>query len=141
MMPRRPNPMSVKSNTTYDVSEAARALNVTPATIRNWIKDGLEAMTASKPHLILGQAIREYLRAKYVAARRPLNDDELFFPSCGTGRKPLDMQVNQSKLTAKTDLLKGVCLQCGSTTTRMISHKQRHAFAATFQITKERGRE
>jgi hypothetical protein len=136
-MPRRANPMAVKANATYDVFEAARALSVTPATIRNWIKDGLEAMTASKPYLILGSAIREYLRAKYAAARRPLKDDELFCPSCGKGRKPLNMQVSQSQITAKTDLLKGICGHCASTATRMISHKQRQAFAATFQISKE----
>lgn len=133
-MSKRFNPMAVKANTTYDVFEAARALNVTPATIRNWIKDGMEAMTASKPFLILGSAIREYLRAKYAAARRPLQNDELFCPSCGKGREPLNMQVHQSKISPKTDLLKGICGHCNSTATRMISHKQRQAFAATFVI-------
>lgn len=59
-MPKRANPMAVKANATYDVFEAARALKVSPATIRNWIKDGLEAMTSTKPYLILGAAIREY---------------------------------------------------------------------------------
>ena len=136
-MPRRVNPMAVKANATYDIFEAAHALKVTPATIRNWIKDGLEAMTSSKPYLILGASIREYLRAKYAAARRPLKDDELFCPSCGTGRKPFNMQVTQTPLTARTDLLRGICKHCGCTATRMISHKQRQAFAATFQISKE----
>lgn len=136
-MAKRVNPMSVKANATYDVLEAARALNVTPATIRNWIKDGLEAMTSSKPYLILGSAIREYLRAKYAAARRPLTVDELFCPSCGKGRKPLNLLVSQSQITSNTDLLRGICEHCGCTATRMISHEQRLAFAATFQISKE----
>lgn len=136
-MSKHSNPMAVKANATYTVIEAAQALKVTPATIRNWIRDGLEAMTSSKPYLILGAAIREYLRAKYAAARRPLNDDELFCPSCGKGRKPLNTQVSQSEITAKTDLLKGICHHCGGTATRMISHKQRTGFAATFLISKE----
>lgn len=136
-MPRRANPMAVKANATYDVFEAARALKVTPATIRNWIKDGLEAMTSSKPYLMLGSAIREYLQAKYAAARRPLEDDQLYCPSCGTGRKPVGLQVTQSALTPKTDILKGPCSHCGGTATRMISHQQREGFAVTFQISKE----
>lgn len=136
-MPRRANPMAVKANATYDVLEAARALNVTPATIRNWIKDGLEAMTNSKPYLILGAAIREYLRAKYAAARRPLQTDELFCPSCRKGRKPINMRVIHSQVSIKTDLLKGVCGYCNCNATRMISHKQRSVFAETFKITKE----
>ena len=53
-MGKRVNPMAVKANATYDVSEAARALSVTPATIRDGIKDGMEAMTSSRPHLLLG---------------------------------------------------------------------------------------
>ncbi|UWR09969.1 helix-turn-helix domain-containing protein [Sulfitobacter mediterraneus] len=136
-MAKRVNPMAVKANATYDVLEAARALNVTPATIRNWIKDGLEAMTSAKPYLILGSAIREYLQERYAAARRPLKDDELFCPSCGKGRKPLNLLVSQSQITIKTDLLKGICQHCGCTATRMISHKQRLVFATTFQISKE----
>ncbi|MGJ8604411.1 MAG: helix-turn-helix domain-containing protein [Marivita sp.] len=137
-MPKRVNPMAVKGNLTYDVFEAASALKVTPATIRNWIKDGLKAMTSSKPYLILGASIREYLRTKYAAARRPLNDDELFCPSCRKGRKPLHMRVTQTKITTKTDLLKGTCQYCNGTATRMISHKQHSLFSAIFKITKGR---
>ena len=136
-MAKRVNPMAVKANVSYEAFEAARALGVSTATIRNWGKDGMEVMTSSKPYLILGSAIREYLRAKYAAARRPLEDDELFCASCGKGRKPLNLLVSQSQITIKTDLLKGICQNCGCTATRMISHKQRLAFAATFQISKE----
>ena len=135
-MPRRANPMAVKANVTYDVFEAARALKVTPATIRNWIKDGLKAMTSQKPFLMLGAAIREYLRAKYKAAKRPLEPDQLYCPRCKTGRAPLGMMATQSKMTAQTDLLTGPCGICGATSTRIISHDQRVRFAATFRITK-----
>lgn len=140
-MAKRVNPMAVKKDYAYDIVEAARALNVTPATIRNWMKDGMEAMTASKPYLILGDAIREYLRTKYTAAKRPLKEGELFCPSCRTGRKPVGMLVTLTAISVKTDLLKGPCGHCGGTATRMISHKQRHFFAATFQFAKERNSE
>ena len=136
-MPKRVNPMAVKANDTYDVFEAARALKVSPATIRNWIKDDLEAMTASKPYLILGSAIREYIRAKKASARRPLKDDQLFCPSCRTGRKPNGMRVTLSAVSPKTAILKGVCEHCNGTATRMISHKQHKALAATFRISTE----
>ncbi|PSL20517.1 helix-turn-helix domain-containing protein [Shimia abyssi] len=136
-MAKRVNPMAVKTNTTYDVFEAARELNVTPATIRNWIKDGMEAMTSSKPYLILGSAIREYLRSKKAAARRPLKDEQLFCPSCRTGRKPVGMKVTLSAVSPKTDILKGVCQRCDGTATRMISHEQHQTFASIFRISAE----
>jgi hypothetical protein len=140
-MTKRVNPMAVKANATYDVFEAARALKVSPATIRNWVKGGMEAMTDSKPYLILGSAIREYLRAKYEAARSPLKEDELFCPSCRTGRKPMDMIVTLSPVSPKTDLLKGACERCNCTSTRMISHQKPHDFATTFQISAKRNSE
>ena len=133
-MPKRANPMAVRANVTYDVFEAADALRVKPATIRNWIKDGMEAMTSQKPFLILGAAIREYLRAKYKSAKRPLGPDQLYCASCNNGRVPIPLTVTQSAVSAKTDLLQGLCGTCGCKSTRMISHQQRAHFAEIFQI-------
>lgn len=135
-MAKRVNPMAVKANVAYDVGEAATALDVTPATIRNWIKDGMEAMTASKPHLILGEAIREYLQSKYAAAKKPLKQNELFCPSCRTGREPVPGSVSIRPVSPKTDLLKGQCAVCGGKATRMISHNQLQLFADTFKVVK-----
>ena len=79
-MSKRANPMAVKASLTYTVGEAAHALGKTPATIRNWIRDGLPVMSSHKPYLISGAAIREYLRAKYKNAKRPLGPDQLYCP-------------------------------------------------------------
>ena len=81
-MSKRTNPMAVKSALAYTVEEAANALSKTPATIRNWVKDGLPIMASHKPYLISGAAIREYLRAKRKDAKRPLEPDELYCPAC-----------------------------------------------------------
>ena len=136
-MGKRANPMAVKSALTYDINEAALALGKTPATIRNWIKDGLAVMSSRKPYLILGAAIQEYLRAKYRAAKRPLEPDQLFCPSCGIGRKPIEMMVTISPIPPKTLLLKGVCESCRGGCTRMIAISNVQVFAAVFTIAKE----
>lgn len=107
-MDKRANPMAVKSALTYTIEEAAMALSKNPATIRNWIKDGLPVMAKSKPYLISGDAIREYLRAKYKSAKRPLRADELYCPTCRVGRCPVDLVVVSEPITAKTLLLQGV---------------------------------
>ena len=135
-MGKRANPMSVRAALTYDVTEAARALGKTPPTIRNWIRDGLEVMSCQKPYLILGAAIQEYLRAKYRAAKRPLDCDQLFCPSCRKGQKPKQMAVTISDISANTSLLKGQCTQCGGTCTRMIATSKAEHFGATFLIKK-----
>jgi transposase-like protein len=129
--------MAVKASLTYTIDEAAQALGKNPATIRNWIRDGLPVMSSCKPYLMSGAAIREYLRAKHKAAKRPLEADQLFCPTCGVGRKPVDMAVCMSKIAPKTNLLKGQCSQCKGTATRMIARSRVTEFAQTFIIKKQ----
>lgn len=136
-MGKRANPMAVKASLTYDIAEAAKALGVTPVTIRNWIKDGLPVMSSRKPFLILGEAVREYLQGKRKANKRPLQPDELFCPSCRDGQKPVGLVVTITQLGSGTSLLKGDCEACGCTNTRMIAMRDRSTFAATFQIATE----
>ncbi len=136
-MGKRANPMAVKAALTYDINEAALALDKTPATIRNWHKDGLVVMSSRKPFLISGAAIQEYLRARYKAAKRPLGPDQLFCPSCRAGRKPWAMAVTITPMASSTSLLKGVCESCASGCTRMIANRNVDTFAAVFTITKE----
>lgn len=138
-MGKRSNPLAVKSALTYNINEAAFALGKTPATIRNWIKDGLAVMSSRKPYLILGAAIQEYLRAKNKRAKRPLESTELFCPSCRIGRRPLDMVVTNGPISPHTSLLKGLCERCGGVCTRMISTKKTKEFAVIFKIAKEAG--
>ena len=131
-MSKRANPMAVKSALTYEVSEAAKALGKSQATIRNWIRDGLPVLTSQKPYLISGAAIRGYLRFKYRAAKSPLADDELFCLSCRAGRRPVGMMVEAIANTPKTTRLRGLCERCGTTSTRIISNTKAQVFARTF---------
>lgn len=134
-MGRRANPMAVKLALTYEVAEAAKVLGMTPATIRNWIKDGLPVMATRKPYLISGEAIREYLRTKSRAAKSPLSIDQLYCLSCRTGRTPGQGTVRCMDLSAKTALLKGLCAHCDLTCTRMISRQRIPEFKQTFGFT------
>ncbi|SFR45018.1 helix-turn-helix domain-containing protein [Litoreibacter janthinus] len=133
-MSKRANPMAVKSALTYDVSEAAKALGKSPATIRNWIKDGLPVMARQKPCLISGEAIRNYLRAKYRKAKSQLSHDELYCLSCRAGRKPVRLTVEVIPNNTKTTRLRGRCECCGAVSTRIISNSKAHAFAQTFDF-------
>jgi hypothetical protein len=136
IMAKKANPMAVKSALTYEISEAAAALGKNPATIRNWIKDGLPVMASQKPYLISGEAIREYLRAKYKDAKTPLAPSELYCPACKAGREPVDGLVTFHRQTSKMALLKGECMRCSATAARFISMSRHAEFTQTFKISK-----
>lgn len=133
-MGKRANPMAVKAALAYEIDEAAAAVGKTPATIHNWIRDGLPVMASKKPYLISGAAIREYLRQKYKKSKSPLAPDELYCFSCRTGRKPLGMIVRAYPNNAKTTNLKGQCDHCGGNAGRIIANAEAAAFAETFDV-------
>ncbi|WP_386682736.1 helix-turn-helix domain-containing protein [Loktanella sp. R86503] len=135
-MTKRANPMAVKASLTYEVSEAALALGKSKATIRNWIRDGLPVMAAQKPYLILGQALRDYIRARSQAAKSPLAQDELYCLSCKSAQRPHDLIVEVVPNNAQTIRLKGVCSDCGGAAGRYVSKKKLQQFAAIFTFKK-----
>ncbi len=138
-MGKRANPMAVKAALTYEIGEAARALDKSPATIRNWVKDGLPIMAQRRPYLISGAALRDYLRAKYEESKSQLALDELLCMACRQGRKPFNMEVECDPNNAKTYRLKGTCDHCGASAARIISIDRATEFAQTFRFKKSGG--
>ncbi|MBT0958667.1 helix-turn-helix domain-containing protein [Alphaproteobacteria bacterium KMM 3653] len=133
-MSRRANPMAIKAALTYEVGEAAKALGKSPATIRNWIKDGLPVLASQKPYLIVGVELREYIIGKRRDTKAPLKPDELYCLSCRAGRKPIDMLVEAVPNNLKTLRLEGRCECCGAKATRFVSKDNAPSFAQTFQF-------
>ena len=136
-MPRLPNPMKINKALTYTVEEAANVLGVTTATIRNYVRRGLPIMTAQRPYLISGEALRAFLLNERESRKKPLQPDELFCPSCGAGRRPYGLMVDLVMLSGKSGLLMGLCEVCEGPARRMIGTRQVDDFAAIFDITEQ----
>lgn len=134
-MPKRPNPMAVNKALTYTIEEAASALGVTTATIRNYVRRGLPIMTSQRPYLVSGEALRLFLLNERESRKKPLQSDELFCPSCRRGRRPFGMMVDLILMSGKSGRLTGLCETCDGPSQRMISFRQIKDFAAIFDIT------
>ena len=93
-MGKKLNPMAVKKASTYDTKELARALGVTPATVRNLYRRGMPALTSKTPYLFIGEGVREFIKAERNANKRPLEPDQLYCPACRKGRRPFAMMVD-----------------------------------------------
>lgn len=133
-MSKRPSPMAINKVLTYTIEEAGIALGVTTATIRNYVRRGLPIMTAQRPYLISGEALRTFLLNERERRKKPLQSEELFCPACGEGRRPYGMMVDLVSLTSKTDLLTSLCEVCDGPTRRIIGTRQINVFAAVFEI-------
>lgn len=127
--------MAVKQVLTYTVEEAADALGVTTATVRNYIRRGLPVMANKRPALLSGQEIRRFLRAERRAKKSPLAPNELRCPSCQTGRRPFGMLVDAEPINQNTAILKGLCEVCEAPSSRFVATNRLSEFAETFDIT------
>ena len=140
-MPKRPNPRTIKAARTYTVEEAANALGVSVGTIRSWVKSGLPLMRSQRPFLILGDALRSFLKERAQASKAPLLDDQLYCLTCKVGRKPIGLLVDCIPQTPGTARLLGLCEVCGGTCNRMISRSQIDHFSQVFCVAIKEGQQ
>lgn len=135
-MPKRPNPMSINKALNYTTEEAARALKVTTATIRNYVRRGLPVMKDQRPYLYHGEDLRDFVLKERQRSKRPLKPDELFCPTCKKGQRPFALIVDLVPRNAKTAMLNGLCSACEGPSNRIIGLRHLSDFAAIFDITK-----
>jgi len=138
-MPKRPNPRAIKAARTYTVEEAAIVLGVSVGTIRSWVKSGLPLMRSQRPFLILGDALRNFLKDRAQASRAPLREDQLYCLTCKAGRTPMGLLVDCIPQTPKTARLLGLCNVCGGTCNRMISKSKIDDFSQVFCVAIKEG--
>ncbi|MDB4020502.1 helix-turn-helix domain-containing protein [Planktomarina temperata] len=138
-MPKRPNPRAIKAARTYTVEEAAIVLGVSVGTIRSWVKSGLPLMRSQRPFLILGDALRNFLKDRAKASRAPLREDQLYCLTCKAGRNPMGLLVDCIPQTPKTARLLGLCNVCGGTCNRMISKSKIDDFSQVFCVAIKEG--
>lgn len=120
-MAKLPNPRAIRAARAYSIDEAADVLHISIGTVRCWIKNGLPAMTAQRPFLILGHDMRVFLQDRRAKMKAPLGPDQLLCLTCKMGRRPLGMMADLHPQNGNTARLVGLCEVCGGTCNRMIS--------------------
>ena len=111
-MSRRYNPRWVKGHETYTAPELARAGRVTVPTVRLWKKQGLKPIDERRPHLFLGQTVRDFWRSRE-APRVRLEPGEFYCVACKAKRLPNDLLVATEPYSATSINFIGTCPVCG----------------------------
>jgi excisionase family DNA binding protein len=88
MSGKRINPRLAKLHRSYSAEEAARTLGVHKGTVRNWIKAGLPTVDKTRPVLILGSQLRDWLEQRRKAGKRPCPPGKLYCFKCREPRSP-----------------------------------------------------
>jgi excisionase family DNA binding protein len=132
---RRADWRRIKSKYSYTVEEAARALNLHRNTVRNWVRrGGLPAMTGSRPHLILGSVLIEFLKARRLALKRKCGIGELYCLKCRAPRRPvLDLIEHRLMASGRTRIV-SICSTCESLMHRFVRNRNLEASLREFGV-------
>lgn len=140
MMAKRPNHRALRTARTYTIEEVAETLGVSIGTVRNWVKSGLPIMKTQRPHLILGEALKDFLRARTNDRKAPLQPSQLYCFNCKAARAPWEMLVDLIPQTATTARLVGLCEACGGTCHRMINRSKIGQLSEIFEMVMSDGK-
>lgn len=112
MAGKRLNPRRAKINRCYSVEEVARLYGVHRQTVRNWIKAGLPAMTAARPHLVAGTELRAFLGRRRANGKVQCRPGELYCLRCRAPRAAAEGMLDYIPVTSLSGNLRALCPVC-----------------------------
>jgi len=131
---KRVSTRRVKKDRLYTYEEAGAVLGVTSHTVRAWRSIGLDVMTASKPHYILGAALISYIERKKIQRSANGSLYEMFCLTCKTCRKPYGALVDYIPITDTRGRLMGLCGTCEGSLHRFTSKAGLGKFDGVYDI-------
>ncbi len=111
-MVRRYKMRGIKANKIYRIEELADTVCVTPPTVRNWLRDGMQQIDANRPTMIMGSQALAYLSARKAASKQPMAAGEFYCLRCKAPRVPFGAMADYLPTTATSGRLKALCGVC-----------------------------
>lgn len=133
-MAKRVSARRIKKDRLYTYEEASDVLGVTSHTVRAWRSSGLDVMTASKPHYILGAALIAHIERKQVKRSAKGSLDEMYCFTCKAHRKPFGALVDYIPITDTRGRLMGLCGVCEGSLHRFASKAELGKFDGIYDI-------
>lgn len=132
---RRADWRRVKGKYSYTVDEAARSLNLHRNTVRNWVRrGGLSAMTGSRPHLILGAVLVEFLKGRRLSQKRKCGFGELYCLKCRAPRKPVAELIDHRPMASGRTRIVAICSTCEGLMHRFVADRNLDASLREFGV-------
>lgn len=107
-----PNHRRIKIHRTYAVEEVATALRLHKHTVRRWIKQGLPVIDTSKPMLIHGAALVEFLIERRAQAKQPCQAGQFYCVACRSPKRPAGSMAEYVRRSNGAGNLRGLCPDC-----------------------------
>jgi hypothetical protein len=134
MARHRPDRRRIKTHRIYTVDEAARTVGTCKATVRRWIKSGLQTIDARKPLMIRGIDLRDFLDARAQPKHR-CPPGQCYCVKCRASQAPDGGMAEFVQLTPTNGNLRGLCPMCGGWMYRRTSFTQLEQIRSVVEVT------
>ena len=128
---RRYNANKVRARHTYSFLEISELFGIHLRTVQRWGKRGLQVLdSTTKPYLVMGSDLIEFLKRERAKRRISLKDGEFYCSRCRDARKSIKDKFRIEETgrflgkESKQVMIRGECEDCGNQLYRLSSSKQ-----------------
>jgi len=118
----------------YTIREIAELFRIHRQAVRRWIKAGLRTIDDSKPFLVHGNDLIDFLRERQSSRKRKCGPNQFFCCRCRAPREARDNRVNIHIRNAKQLNIAGRCEKCGARVNRAGSVGKLDDYSKTFVV-------
>lgn len=136
-MPKQARISGIKSYHCYTPKEAATLVGVSPRTIRNWTRDGLQLLDTSHPPLIRGDDLRNHITAQRKDRKVKTDLCELYCLRCRACRAPAGAMAD-CEIKGNKAMLAAICDVCEAIMCKPISLASLPTIRAKLDLTIKR---
>jgi hypothetical protein len=132
--PRHPSHRLVKKHRSYNVDEAARLFGCHRNTIRNWQRQGLQAIDSSRPAIFDGETLAAFLQSRRSKRKQTLKPGQIFCLPCRAPKEPAGDIVEYIARTETSGNLRGICPSCNRLIHRAVSRARIEAVRGKLEV-------
>lgn len=132
-MPKQARLSGIKAYRTYTIDEAAEVSGVSPRTIRNWASDGLRVMDGTRPALIRGDDLRDFIKAARDSRKVKTQIDTFYCFRCRKERRAAEGLVD-CMIKANRATLTALCEACETVVSKPVPEARIPEIARTLDL-------
>jgi hypothetical protein len=118
----------------YTIREIADLFGIHPQAVRRWIKAGLRTIDDSRPFLVHGSDLIDFLSERQSSRKQKCDPNQFFCCGCRAPREARDNRVNIHIRNAKQLNIAGRCAECGALVNRAGSVRRLDDYRKAFDV-------
>lgn len=133
-MPKPARLSRIKALRCYTIEEASDVAGVSDRTIRNWATNGLQLLDSTRPVLIRGDDLRDYIKAQRDGRKIKTGLDEFYCCRCRRARKAAGGFADCTIMGARVTLTV-LCANCETVIIKPVAKARIPEIARTLDLT------